>query len=85
MIIDDFGIHQKDISVINLVKSTERKLLIDVETNMNSIRFSLGRDNEVTIISKDNFEGYVKHKNEDCLEIQVQSILKRMYDILEKV
>ena len=85
MVIDKFGIHQKENSVINLVKSDERKLLIDVETTTSSLRFSLGKDNEVTIITKDNFEGYAKHKNEDCLELQVQSILKRMYDILEKV
>lgn len=64
----------------------ERKLYIDIDTKDYSIVVSLGKDNVVNVKSKDGkFIGDMQHLNEDCLEAQIEELIFKNYEKLEKL
>lgn len=75
-----------NISYYDIRPGSERRLYIDIDTRDYEICVSLGQSNCVLVKSKDGkFIGDMKHVNEDCLETQIEEIIYRNFDKLEKL
>lgn len=86
--IENYGSAAKidNISSYDIRTGSERRLYIDIDTRDYEICVSLGQSNCVLVKSKDGkFIGDMKHVDEDCLETQLEEIIYRNFDKLEKL
>lgn len=75
-----------EISNYSLVKSTERNLLIDLETKEYVVKIKLGKTNSMEITKRNDFTKIMDFQNEDCLFKQLQEIfLFENFELLERL
>ena len=85
--VTEFGEAKIDkLSSYDIRSGGERRLYIDIDTRDYTIIVSLGATNAVLVKSKDGkFIGDMQHVDEDCMENQIEEIIFRKYDKLEKL